>query len=1502
MTNKKFKVAAMSMALTACVAAQPLIANAADDVESVQSNSPDTAPSQTEESVSSAPADTSNASAPEEVQNAQADNAVDTIGDPDISVDYDHDKDQTDTGEDGSTTTVSTGDVNRNETSTPEETPPEEKTPEKTEDNTDNPTDGTKEEQKTDGSKNTEDNTEKGQDTGSSDGGKTSSDTDSTAGDSTQPSAPTGSSTEQVSTPAGSTGNQTPDDSTPSNKKDIGDANKSETVKKDTDLVLGETTTETTTTTNPDGSTTTTTTTTTDATLETTTTGTGEASAKTDETFTEDVKDTLDKELDGGKLSWDTAEGATFGDYTVSTVGDEKDGKKEFTLTKEDKEETGTMTGKDIAKLIEAGYTDNGDGTYTLTKDYTDSKGQKQTTTITVDSSTATKTTSTTLTITLESQKHDDGKEDFGNPDYTYPSTDITVKDNNQKDHTFNLKDILDKAKADKDGTFVYEDKENNLTYTITRKEGSEDLSSLSDRDLKKLLNEHAGSEKYTLDNEGNLCYITDKGEKCRVTNEQNTLLRSLLTLDITITDHHGKESDTSKVKDSDKTPEEAKADAKKEAQEDALRKALAEAIKQETGKDVEIDLRNATLNEDGKTGKFEWTDPDSKKTYIFNYTELGTVSGKPETIDNPTTIDKDASSAEKNTETGTAEVSGSTVIWTEEGKTYTDTTVKETFGDGYDFTKENEDKLTLKGSAEYDEDNRLTKFVTEDGKTYTFKYSEGSAPDGLGTTSDEKFTKVEWTVTEKTKEVKKEDEIDVGTISIVDKAYTENADGTYNFKVRDSKDGKEYEYKGLTKNEDGTYSKTYDDGSTIIISVTPSKSEIDVKAALEAKGYTDITVYDDGTVTYTDNGVKYKGRYSASTEDITLKKYEKMEAPVTANGSSEEEAKNNLLLKIQEELGKLKDDESLLFDGKYEFTKNTSKEEIKEIISKVVNCAVDFEELGPKALQELLEKQKADADAAGKSYTGTHEDSWFETEDGKRVDSKQVKYDKEKNQYYIKWGKEKIYVVKKETEDDYIEHLDLATDSNLKLAEKDKDGKDQTDCVLVDKKLEWNEDAGKLIRGEGNTIVGLGSRITYDDEDDDKAETGHYEFARATWDNQYPGYYDPSAKDNNPDRSVYYKLTGTVAYGQVGDTYTAQKGEDGKYDYKAAEKLAKDALKQYKEDYVKNGGNIDDLKNARVVEICADQTPYGERSYKIYLYTSSLTAYGYLSDYSNVCGNAHGSAMNPDDYVGGYDLRIDDLTQINKERVTAHGKDDYSCAGTLSKLTKKLDDTSKDLDLTPTHKITMTYEDQVTGGDDGLFGSYTRHMREEHDYSSSDNEYHVIRADSTVDYTTYKTWEDTTAHWSDKLEKTTGTFTFDYTSTKDAKVAKATKETRVRTKSSVKYHYSYVEREELDPIIETKTVTTPGGGGGDEIIENNTPESPVLPGNPELPPVQDACPDAPVLPSDPVLPPVQDARIDAALPQTGVNWLTAIGLALSGMTLMVTGAFASLTGKKAKH
>ena len=88
MTNKKFKVAAMSMALTACVAAQPLIANAADEVDTASNDAPDSAPQSEGESTASAPVAAASVSS-DPVTNQQSEGAVDVIGDPDISVDYD---------------------------------------------------------------------------------------------------------------------------------------------------------------------------------------------------------------------------------------------------------------------------------------------------------------------------------------------------------------------------------------------------------------------------------------------------------------------------------------------------------------------------------------------------------------------------------------------------------------------------------------------------------------------------------------------------------------------------------------------------------------------------------------------------------------------------------------------------------------------------------------------------------------------------------------------------------------------------------------------------------------------------------------------------------------------------------------------------------------------------------------------------------------------------------------------------------------------------------------------------------------------------------------------------------------------------------------------------------------------------------------------------------------------------------------------------------------------
>ena len=135
--------------------------------------------------------------------------------------------------------------------------------------------------------------------------------------------------------------------------------------------------------------------------------------------------------------------------------------------------------------------------------------------------------------------------------------------------------------------------------------------------------------------------------------------------------------------------------------------------------------------------------------------------------------------------------------------------------------------------------------------------------------------------------------------------------------------------------------------------------------------------------------------------------------------------------------------------------------------------------------------------------------------------------------------------------------------------------------------------------------------------------------------------------------------------------------------------------------------------------------------------------------------------------------------------------------------------------------------------------------------------------------------------------------------------MTEATKKTDVHTESSVGYHYSYVESSEpiiVPPVTPPVDPDTPDGP-----VEDETPDEVVTPETPELPPVQDATPDdaeTPVNPENPANPSVQDATPDstvAALPKTGVNWFTALAMALSGMALTVAGAFTSLFAKS-KH
>lgn len=1395
MTNKKFKVAAMSMALTACVAAQPLIANAADDVNAVSNDAPDSAPQSEGESTASAPvADASVSSDP--VTNQQSEGAVDVIGDPDISVDYNHDNDKV-TKDDSSTTTESTGTVNRD---LPKESEPGAQQP--------------------------------------------SGDGQQTEGNG-----------QQTETDLNNEQEGPKDGDNETEKKPIGTAEKSETETKDTKLVLGEPTTTTTTTTNPDGSTTTTTTTTTDAALETTTTVKGEASAKTEEDSSEDVKKTLKEELDG-VLSWDTETKTKFGDYTV-TDAVEKDGKKEFTLTKEDKIE-GKMTGLDISKLIEAGYTDNGDGTYTLTKEFTDSQGQKQTTTVKVDSSKATKTTSTTLTVTMASQEHPK-TEDLGTKEdtnYPYPSTNVTVQDDKGTDHTFNVKDILDKAHDKGDGTLIYEDKENNLTYTITKNETDTKLDSLNDTELRDLLNQNTTGNRYSVDAAGNLCYTTDQGEVCRVTNEQNTLLRSMLKLGITITDHHGKESDTQKVDGSEKTPEQAKADAKETAQDEALKDALAQAINKEAGKSLtkaDIDLSKAN------GGKFEWTDPDTDKTYTFIYTEKGTVSSSEE-IKDPSTVKPDASSAEKNTETGSAEVTGSTVIWTEKDQTIVqnDTKTDTTFGAGFDF-KHIPDGFELDGDAVYNNDGTLQSFKTKDGKTYEFRYTPGSAPEDLKDISNPDFTKVTWTMTEKKIGSATSPDTSEPTHIEIERNFRKKTEDNGTFTFTETKEGGKT-YSGLKK-VDGTDNVYRSDDGTVTITVTTSELGVgvnEIKAALEGKGYTDVKVNSDGTASYKDGNVTYSVTYNTTVESITVKTKETVEDSrftISVSDSKQQDAEDALKAKIAELQAGLEEGEYIEVNG-HRVDQHT---EVETIIT-YFKTAINYKNMSDDEIVAMLKKQKADADAEGKSYTGAGigHDYW-----GRHYETYETP--------------------------NYIGHLDLATDSDLLL----EDGS-TADAILLNKgdkkfKFEWNMSAEDLVnKNKPDKRAKFQDSISYDDgkQNGGDGSKGHYEYERGN--GRDVGWID---KDNDqyPHASAYYRLTGTIAYNSL---------EDGKeYD------TWNDANKALA-DWVKDHPNDKDYKPNIVALSKKDKWDREIIVYKAYTYESSLTAYGYMSKDSNTCVNSgYGDTGYGRAWAGGFDLRISGLTQVTKTESSAHGKNYYDYYADITKY-KTVEQTSRPLTNRLLNVIpgTKTVPTETTNTDtgSGLFGSYNQNHNETHNYEKP------FTGAGTAEYTTYRTWEDTNAEWDGEFEKLTGAFGFNYTSTKDAEVVEASKKACVKTDSSVKYHYSYVERQELDPITETKTVTTPAGDdgddgddGGDKIIDEKDPDSPVLPGTPELPPVQDAKPDVPVLPADPALPAVQDAH---ALPQTGVNWLAAIGLALSGMTLMITGAFASLTGKNAKH
>ena len=253
-----------------------------------------------------------------------------------------------------------------------------------------------------------------------------------------------------------------------------------------------------------DGNTTITTPTETTGTETTTTTGTGKADSSTTITDTKKGEEiNLDDELGKDvRPDWSTDKDAKLGDYTVDKVEPAKDGNsKELTLKKTSPTEEKEMSAEDIAKLLdESEHLDKKeDGSYTLkkTEDILDEEGKvigTRTTVYQITRDSVQTTTETTLKIRMDKGTKP-GEKDL-NTEIQKPEikkddgTTILTKDE--------LDDLLKGQTPNDEGIYVVTREKDGKEYTFTIKETTSDGTPLTDEQLAKRL---AGDTDYEYKN-----------------------------------------------------------------------------------------------------------------------------------------------------------------------------------------------------------------------------------------------------------------------------------------------------------------------------------------------------------------------------------------------------------------------------------------------------------------------------------------------------------------------------------------------------------------------------------------------------------------------------------------------------------------------------------------------------------------------------------------------------------------------------------------------------------------------------------------------------------------------------------------------------------------------------------------------------------------------------------------------------------------------------------------
>lgn len=1287
-----------------------------------------------------------------------------------------------------------------------------------------------------------------------------------------------------------------------------------------------------------DGNTTITTPTETTGTETTTTTGTGKADSSTTITDTKkgeeiDLDDELGKDV---RPDWKTDKDAKLGGYTVDKVEPAKDGNsKTLTLKKTSEPETKEMSAEDVAKLldvpedgVEKKTDDEGKTTYILKKEETstDENGNTVTRVTYYEITGNSVKTTTETTLKLKVEKGTETKKDQDLSTEAELPDSITVK--NGKSELKVSKDILEKA-LDNGGTYTDTDK--NITYTVTKKE--ESSTKLSNEQLAKRLGD--GFTYNAADDS-----ISYKGEKLTIS--QNDVYRKLLSYDVTVTETIKNEG---QVEGGQASIDKANNDAKLEA----IKAALTDAAKK-TGINVDSEDFKNQLNTIDPTGKgqlnLSYTDADGNVhtvTLRYNGATVSTDLGTPDSSKDTETRED----VKDYTVTGTAYVTGSNT-WTESGS-LNGTYVKPGSGelpsfDGWTIASKDPEK----GTTTYKKEETVT---SPDGTstkiTRTCTITESSA-----SLSDTEKEEIAWAeLLNQHPEYKNKDELKAAgyniNISSMDFSGIKRVEWTIDTLSEstktDTKDlndklvipgGKNWSidenagtitvdgniYRNVTKTDDG-YTCTVEDKNGVKTTYTFTKKagapltpeEIQTALAGQYSVSADsIRLNADGkTATFTKGDETITVDYSTLSETLTVRKDVHTSSSVTGiikDDKDLEKAYDELWKQIQEIQSKLQPGEELRI-GETKIDSTTKKEDIIKYFTKAISPDNMSKDELIKALQEQerIAKNSTYVANKGSDYEETKK-NYYSGEKTGEFKSFSKAPDGSKIEVYWKstWGWNGYYyytdanghevrvdsnTVHSEEQRDDIGHLDLASGSKLDLL-PDEDGKvNQTDCVLVSKnlKLEWNYDAGKLVNGKDNQTVGLDSKISWDDEGGEGS--GHYE-------------YDRGNRNNNPDKSAYYKLTGTVAYDPIKDKdgsiklYQGQWGDYWNPGISAEDEAinaylkATGSSKTYRDLTTKERNAIVGTYVVKIGTTGTNST--GESGYQVYLKSSELTAYGYMSRDANTCINSTYKRQDGTwGYVGGYDLMISELTQVREGKVVGQTESTIKTITAPLSIRSSQDFAKRLLELnkqtTTTHKTgegATAYGENTSGGFDG---TYTQKKSETVEGSGTGKGH----------YTTFTEVLKKIFSGSGSKEHDEGSVSYTHRTTDKVNTTPVSKETVTTTDAHVDYNYTSIETRKVTVSGEETVIVPPvDPDTPDGPVEDETPDEVVTPETPELPPVQDATPDAPVLPSDAVLPAVQDAT---ALPQTGVNWMAALGMAFSGMLLTIAGAFASLKYKE-KH